>query len=199
MITKNNSNAKSEAKNNESKRTANAVARNERTAVEEAKISTEFVNEVLKEITTPSAGEEAEIVNITTETPIEEIQTIATIEEVAEVIQTIETPAEEVSTVTAEIITPVEIIPLTFEELRDKAKTGYILSEKWEEVKRKSDDLNSFKLTHNRDVAKIVLSDADGKTFSSSNPKAIEKFIEFCNEQFSTALAGLENDLRANS
>ena len=175
MITKNNSNAKSEAKNNESKRTANAVARNERTAVEEAKISTEFVNEVLKEIST------------------------ATVEEVAEVIQTIETPAEEVPTVKAEVITPVEIIPLTFEELRDKAKTGYILSEKWEEVKRKSDDLNSFKLTHNREVAKIVLSDADGKTFSSSNPKAIEKFIEFCNEQFSTALAGLENDLRANS
>ncbi len=188
-----------EVKNNNAKRTANAVARNERTAVEEAKSSTEFVNEVLKEITTPSAGEEAEIVNITTETAIEEVQTIATIEEVAEVIQTIETPAEEVPTVTAEIITPVEIIPLTFEELRDKAKTGYILSEKWEEVKRKSDDLNSFKLTHNRDVAKIVLSDADGKTFSSSNPKAIEKFIEFCNEQFSTALAGLENDLRANS
>jgi len=197
MITKNNSNAKSEAKNNESKRTANAVARNERTAVEEAKSSTEFVNEVLKEITTATVEEVVEVTN-NIET-VEEQTTTATVEEVAEVIQTIETPAEEVPTVTAETIKPVEIIPLTFEELRDKAKTGYILSEKWEEVKRKSDDLNSFKLTHNRDVAKIVLSDADGKTFSSSNPKAIEKFIEFCNEQFSTALAGLENDLRANS
>ena len=197
MITKNNSNAKSEAKNNDAKRTANAVARNERTAVEEAKISTEFVNEVLKEITTATVEEVAEVTN-KIET-VEEQTTTAAVEEVAEVIQTIETPAEEVATVTAEIIKPVEIIPLTFEELRDKAKTGYILSEKWEEVKRKSDDLNSFKLTHNRDVAKIVLSDADGKTFSSSNPKAIEKFIEFCNEQFSTALAGLENDLRANS
>ena len=197
MITKNNSNAKSEAKNNESKRTANAVARNERTAVEEAKSSTEFVNEVLKEITTATVEEVVEVTN-NIET-VEEQTTTATVEEVAEVIQTIETPAEEVPTVTVETIKPVEIIPLTFEELRDKAKTGYILSEKWEEVKRKSDDLNSFKLTHNRDVAKIVLSDADGKTFSSSNPKAIEKFIEFCNEQFSTALAGLENDLRANS
>ena len=49
------------------------------------------------------------------------------------------------------ITSGVNVVP---EEIRDKAKVGFILSEKWEEVKRKSDDLNSFKLTHNRDVAK---------------------------------------------
>ncbi len=149
-----------EAKNNASKRSANATANTIKMKTAEAKENQSFVDSVIENVTT------------------------ATVEEVAEVIQTTETQAEEVKPV------------LTFQELRDKGKTLFMLGDKWEEVKGKQEQLRSFRLTHQNEQAKIVLSDAEGRTFASSNPKAIAKFIEFCSEQFENTLSELETEIR---
>ena len=173
-----------EAKNNASKRSANATANTIKMKTAEAKENQSFVDSVIENVTTATVEEVAEVnetVN-TVETPNQE--PTATVETVAEVIQTIETPAEEVKPVP------------TFQELRDKGKTLFMLGDKWEEVKGKQEQLRSFKLTHQHEQAKIVLSDAEGKTFASSNPKAIAKFIEFCSEQFENTLSELETEIR---
>ena len=189
-----------EAKNDDAKRTANATALNGKLNNKNTKEENAFVNEVIEKVTTPSAGEVAEEVNTNT------VETTATVEPVAEVNTTAEVEAVTTVTVTAEettiktetpeAVSTVVINPPTLEELKDKGKTLYILAEKYDEVKAKADHLRNFKLTHQKDVAKIVLSDADGQTFSSSNPKAIAKFIDFCGEQFENTLSELETEIR---
>ena len=175
-----------EAKNDDAKRTANAIALNGKLNNKNTKEENAFVNEVIEKVTTPSAGEVAEEVNTNT------VETTATVEVVAEVTET-----AEVETVEPTAVVETEVVKVpTLEELKDKGKTLYILAEKHEEVKAKADHLRNFKLTHQKDVAKIVLSDADGQTFSSSNPKAIAKFIDFCGEQFENTLSELETEIR---
>ena len=105
------------------------------------------------------------------------------IKEVKEPIATVEPVAEVVK-------------PLTFEEIRDKGKTLFSLGCKYDEVKAKADELKTFKISHNKDIAKIVVSDANGKSFTSGNPKAIAKFIEFCSEQMNLNLSELETEMR---
>jgi len=108
-------------------------------------------------------------------------------------------PVEETGEVKEPIATieqVAEVKTISFEEIRDKGKTLFQLGCKYDEVKAKSDELKSFKISHNKDIAKIVLSDANGKSFTSGNPKAISKFIDFCNEQMNLNLVELETEMR---
>ena len=86
--------------------------------------------------------------------------------------------------------------PLSFDQIREKGETLFQLLQKFDEVKGKADELKSFTISHNNDNAKIVINDATGRSFISSNPVAIKKFIEFCGEQMAETLKGLETELR---
>lgn len=86
--------------------------------------------------------------------------------------------------------------PLSFEQIREKGETLFQLLQKFDEVKGKADELKSFTISHNNDNAKIVINDATGRSFISSNPVAIKKFIEFCGEQMAETLKGLEAEMR---
>lgn len=86
--------------------------------------------------------------------------------------------------------------PLSFDQIREKGETLFQLLQKFDEVKEKSDELKSFKISHNNENAKIVISDATGRSFASGNPKAISKFIEFCSEQMAETLSSLETEMR---
>lgn len=85
---------------------------------------------------------------------------------------------------------------LSFEQIREKGETLFQLLQKFDEVKEKADELKSFKISHNNENAKIVISDATGRSFVSGNPKAISKFIEYCSEQMCEILTGLEAEMR---
>jgi len=129
-------------------------------------------------------SETTEKTTLTVVKPTETILTpVKDVEEVKEPIATIEPVAEVVK-------------PLTFEEIRDKGKTLFSLGCKYDEVKAKADELKTFKISHNKDIAKIVVSDANGKSFTSGNPKAIAKFIDFCSEQMNLTLSELETEMR---
>ncbi len=128
-------------------------------------------------------SETTEKTTLTVVKPTESVLTpIVEIKEVKEPIATVEPVAE--------------VKPLTFEEIRDKGKTLFSLGCKYDEVKAKADELKTFKISHNKDIAKIVVSDANGKSFTSGNPKAIAKFIEFCSEQMNLNLSELETEMR---
>jgi hypothetical protein len=86
--------------------------------------------------------------------------------------------------------------PITFEQIREKGETLFNLLQKFDEVKAKADELKSFKISHNNENAKIIISDATGRSFASANPKAISKFIDYCSEQMSETLQGLETEMR---
>jgi hypothetical protein len=86
--------------------------------------------------------------------------------------------------------------PLSFEQIREKGETLFNLLQKFDEVKAKADELKSFKISHNNENAKIVISDATGRSFVSANPKAISKFIDYCSEQMGETLQGLETEMR---
>lgn len=129
-------------------------------------------------------SETTEKATLTVVKPTESVLTpVMEIKEVKEPIATVEPVAEVVK-------------PLSFEEIRDKGKTLFSLGCKYDEVKAKADELKTFKISHNKDIAKIVVSDANGKSFTSGNPKAIAKFIEFCSEQMAVTLSELETEMR---
>jgi len=85
---------------------------------------------------------------------------------------------------------------LSFDQIREKGEMLFQLLQKFDEVKKKSDDLKSFKISHNNDLASIIISDASGRSFKSQNSKAISKFIDFCGAQMSDTLIDLENEMR---
>ena len=86
--------------------------------------------------------------------------------------------------------------PLSFEQIREKGQNLFNLMQKYDDVKGKAEDLKSFELLHNEEMASIVISDVKGRSFTSRNPKAIAKFIEFCGEQLTETLNSLETEMR---
>jgi len=105
-------------------------------------------------------------------------------------------PEPKPETVPAPVAVPEQPKPLSFEQIREKGETLFNFLQKFDEVKAKADELKSFKISHNNENAKIVISDATGRSFVSANPKAISKFIEYCSEQMNETLQGLETEMR---
>ena len=159
---------KTTEENNAAKRSANGAARN----------GHKFADMVLTEVINTSSEKEEEIAEV-----IEKFENTESPAAGKEAVRVINFVKEEVKT-----------IPL--QEIRERNKNCFIVSEKYQEVKTKAEELREFKLTHQTEQAKIILTDAEGRIFTSSNPAAIEKFISYCSDQFEIKLSELETEIR---
>ena len=59
--------------------------------------------------------------------------------------------------------------------------------------------IENFKISSDRESSNVFLTDANGENFQSNSPKTIGKIIEFWTDEFKTALAEIEREIRENA
>ncbi|MDR1716340.1 MAG: hypothetical protein LBS20_10885 [Prevotella sp.] len=84
----------------------------------------------------------------------------------------------------------------TMQELKESVTTLYLLQEKHTALIAKRASLNKFAITHQKDNAEVVVTDAHGEEFTSRSPKTIAKLIEFWKQEFDEAIAEVEAELQ---
>lgn len=102
---------------------------------------------------------------------------------------------------TAPVTTAPEMLPIqkhipTIQEMQGKAKKMNLLSEKYDNLSYKKQDLDVFSISHDGDTAHLKLTDAKGQRFESSNPVCIRKLIEIWKQTYSEALDQVEKEMR---
>lgn len=85
---------------------------------------------------------------------------------------------------------------LSIDELTDKADRIYLLKKKYQEIREKRKQLESFTISHENDNAQLNLIDANGLSISTSNPVAIGKLLTDWMLDLNTHLAKTEGDIR---
>lgn len=88
------------------------------------------------------------------------------------------------------------IAPPTIEDIKRKAELLTRLSGKYDDLIEKRKRMENFVVSHDNDTANIILHDARGESFTSTNPTAIAQFIEFCKVGFSEAILKIETQMR---
>lgn len=86
--------------------------------------------------------------------------------------------------------------PLTLAEIKRKNEVLSRLMERHENLSEKRKRVENFKLSHDRDTANVLVTDANGEEFQSNSPKTIGKLIEFWMKEFNEALGELEKEIR---
>ncbi len=109
--------------------------------------------------------------------------------------QAVEAPTAETTTQENNVIKAERRIP-TMQELKDSVTTLYLLQEKHSQLITKRASLNKFAITHQKDNAEAVITDANGEEFRSCSPKTIAKLIEFWKEEFDEAINEVESQLK---
>lgn len=84
----------------------------------------------------------------------------------------------------------------TIREMQGKAKKMNLLSDKYDNLSYKKQDLDVFSISHDGDTAHLLLTDAKGHRFESSNPACIRKLIDIWKQTYSDALEQVENEMR---
>ncbi len=88
---------------------------------------------------------------------------------------------------------------LTLEEIKRKNEVLSRLMERHESVSRKLKSVENFQISHDRDTATVLVTDASGESFESNSPKTIKQLIDFWKKEFNEALTALEEEIRANA
>lgn len=99
--------------------------------------------------------------------------------------------------VTAE--TKPEPKPLTLAEIKRKNEVLSRLMERHEILSEKRRRVENFRLSHDRDTATVLVTDANGEEFQSNSPKTIGRLIEFWMNEFNEALSELEKEIRVTA
>lgn len=115
-------------------------------------------------------------------------------------------PAKEKETLkpveaTASIPTASEMLPIqkhipTIREMQEKAEKMHLLSEKYDSLSSKKQDLDLFSISHDGDTARMRLTDAKGQHFESSNPVCIRQLIDIWKKTYTDAMAKTEEEMR---
>jgi len=84
----------------------------------------------------------------------------------------------------------------SIEDIKRKAELLTRLSAKYDDLIEKRKRMENFVVSHDNDTANIVLHDARGESFTSTNPTAIAQFIEFCKVGFTEAIFKIEKQMR---
>ena len=103
-----------------------------------------------------------------------------------------------------EAVTKVEEIPVSLpqrkipsiRELQEKAEKMHLLSERYNVLSGKKQQLEVFSISHDGETAGLYLTDAKGTSFNSSNPVCIRKLIEIWKQNYSEALEQTEKEMR---
>lgn len=83
------------------------------------------------------------------------------------------------------------------EDLKARASLMTILSQKHEDLTSKRRELERFAISHDKNNAQMSVVDANGKEFSSSNPKSIGQLLTIWKAEFEEAIKATEEELRA--
>lgn len=86
--------------------------------------------------------------------------------------------------------------PLTLAEIKRKNEVLSRLMERHEILSEKRRRVENFRLSHDRDTATVLVTDANGEEFQSNSPKTIGRLIEFWMNEFNEALSELEKEIR---
>lgn len=86
---------------------------------------------------------------------------------------------------------------LSIDELTDKAERVYLLRQKYQEVREKRKQLESFTISHDKNNAQLTLVDANGLSISTSNPVAIGKLLSDWMLDLNNHLAKTEEEIRS--
>lgn len=84
----------------------------------------------------------------------------------------------------------------TIEEIKRKNEVLRRLTERYDSLQDKRRRVENFHISHDRDTATVTVEDASGEVFESNSPKTIGKLIDFWKEEFNSALADLEKEIR---
>lgn len=103
---------------------------------------------------------------------------------------------------TAPVATTSEMLPiqkhiLTIREMQEKAEKMHLLSEKYDNLSSKKQDLDLFSISHDGDSARMRLTDAKGQHFESSNPVCIRQLIDIWKKTYTDAMAKTEEEMRS--
>lgn len=85
---------------------------------------------------------------------------------------------------------------LSIDELTDKADRVYLLKKKYQEIREKRKQLESFTISHENDNAQLNLIDANGLSISTSNPVAIGKLLTDWMIDLNNHLSKTESEIR---
>lgn len=86
---------------------------------------------------------------------------------------------------------------MSIDALMDKADRGYLLRQKYQEIREKRRLLDSFAISHDKDNAQLTLIDAKGLTISTSNPVTIGKLLTDWMNDLNNHLKRTEGEIRA--
>lgn len=84
----------------------------------------------------------------------------------------------------------------TIREMQEKAEKMHLLSEKYDDLSLKKQNLDLFSISHDRDTARMRLTDAKGQHFESSNPVCIRQLIDIWKKTYIDAMAKTEEEMR---
>lgn len=84
----------------------------------------------------------------------------------------------------------------TLAEIKRKNEVLSRLMERHEILSEKRRRVENFRLSHDRDTATVLVTDANGEEFQSNSPKTIGRLIEFWMNEFNEALSELEKEIR---
>ncbi len=87
-------------------------------------------------------------------------------------------------------------MPPSIEELQARAEKTSQLVERYQTIKEKKAELDSFVILHDREQARIVITDNNGRRIETYNPKSIAQVVEIWKKDINEALAKAEQDVR---
>lgn len=86
--------------------------------------------------------------------------------------------------------------PLTIDEINDKAERLHVLRTKYQTIKDKRKQLDSFTISHDKNNAQLTLIDAEGLEITTSNPQSIGKLLKDWMCDLNTNLELVEDEMR---
>lgn len=115
-----------------------------------------------------------------------------------EVVQTVQeaTPVQTLTTVKEPAVLPVQKHAPTIREMQEKAEKMHLLSQKYDKLCSRKQDIDVFSISHDGDTARMVLTDAKGQRFESSNPVCIRQLIDIWKKTYSDAMGKTEEEMR---
>mgnify|MGYP006977329386 FL=1 len=86
---------------------------------------------------------------------------------------------------------------MSIDALMDKADKLYLQRQKYQEIREKRKQLETFTISHDNNNAQLTLVDATGRTISTSNPISIGKLLTDWMGDLNNHLKKIEDEIRA--
>lgn len=123
---------------------------------------------------------------VTVVIPTKEKEVVPPVQEATQIQTTVQEPAT----------LPVQKHVPTIREMQERAEKMHLLSQKYDKLSSKKQDIDVFSISHDGDTARMVLTDAKGQRFESSNPVCIRQLIDIWKKTYSETMGKTEEEMR---